>query len=162
MLGNRLLQIRLRFDVAPARGGNLELLEELLFEHAILRGGERIDRRADERFVRQRAQRIDGDVLPIEGEHLGVARELAEQLRVRELADDLRRHLAGRRALRRIEEQEVEAERIARQREHAAELAGAHDADGHCAGVTAGSGFCSTDVGLLARGTCRAPCRLPG
>src|SRR5262249_20649767 len=113
--------------------------------HAILCGGERRDGRADLRALRQCFKRVDRDVFPVEREHFAVARESCKVLRVRELALDLRRDLARRCVLGRIEEQEIEAQRIARQCEHAAELAGADDADGHERGtVLRGSGFFST------------------
>src|SRR5262249_13233471 len=69
-----------------------------------------------------------------------------ELVRVGEFASNLPGDLTGRCVLGGIEEQEVETQRIARQCEHAAELAGAHDADGHDRGVALvrGAGLLST------------------
>src|SRR5262245_10520561 len=115
----------------PASRRYLQALEQLLLADAVLRSGERADRRTDVRAFRQRAQGIDGNVLPVEREHLGLAREPRERLCIGEVTADLRRNLACGRLACRIEEQEIETERIARQSEHAAQLAGADDADGH-------------------------------
>ena len=52
-----------------------------------------------------------------------------------------RRHLPGGGTARRIQTQEIQPERIAGQCEHAAELAGAHDSDGHERDVARGSGL---------------------
>ena len=62
-----------------------------------------------------------------------------------ELAFEDGRHLAAGRARVTVEKQEFESEWIAGQRHHAPELAGADDADGHCADPAfAGSGLAST------------------
>ena len=49
-----------------------------------------------------------------------------------------------KRLARGVQTQEIEPQRITRQSEHAAELAGAHDADRHVRGVARGSGLPST------------------
>ena len=114
--------------------------------HAVLAAFERRHRWGDARPVRalHRAQARDRHVLPVESDDLAAPGELGEQRVVREGAAEERRHLARRRVARGIQAQEIEPERIACQSEHAAELAGAHDADGHVRGVARGSGLRST------------------
>ena len=133
-LAHRALELSARADRAPARGGNLEPLEQTLLGDAVLGGGERRDRRTDARAARaggMLAQRLDGDVLPVEGQHLTILREPLQHLRIGERCMDHGGDLAGRGLPRGIEEEKVEPERITGERQHAAELAAADDADRH-------------------------------
>src|SRR4029077_17305575 len=68
-------------------------------------------------------------------------RQPGKQSPVGEGAREQRRHLARRRIGRGVETQEVESQRIARQSEHAAKLAGAHDADLQARAGVVGSGL---------------------
>ena len=77
------------------------------------------------------AQRLDADVLPVEADDVAAARELGKQCLVVEFAGQQRCDAASRCIGAAIEEQEIETERIACEREHLAELAGAHDAYCH-------------------------------
>src|SRR5690606_38501355 len=89
----------------------------------------------------------DRHVLPIEGHDPRAACEFAQQARIGELADQDRRDLATGGVGGAIEETEIESERIAREREHAAELACTDDADGHVGAAgpwPRGSPFSST------------------
>src|SRR4029077_4580535 len=71
-------------------------------------------------------------------------RQPGKQSPVGEGAREQRRHLARRRIKGGVEAQEVESQRIPRQSEHAAKLAGAHDADPHVRAGVRGSGLPST------------------
>ena len=91
--------------------------------------------------ARDGAQARHRDVLPVEGDDLALAPEAREQTPVREGAVQERCNSPGRRVARRVQAQKIKPERVARQSEHAAELAGAHDADGHVRGFARGSGL---------------------
>src|SRR6266853_2110880 len=130
--GDGARQLRARAHGAPAGGGNPQALEQALLGHPVLAGGERRDRRTDTRAVQARhgSQARNRHVLPVEGQDLATARQAGDPAR-------------GRLA-RGVQTQEIQPQRIARQSEHAAELAGAHDADRHVRGVARGSGVPST------------------
>ena len=88
-------------------------------------------------------ERLGRHVFPVEGHHLAARRPAASSsVGIGEAAEQRGRHLVRGRAGFAIEEQEVEAERIAGQRHHAAQLAGAEHADGHAG--SRGSGCAST------------------
>src|SRR6185437_3843031 len=139
-------QLLRRADRVPARGGDAEPLEQALLGHAVLAGGERGERRADAAApaARDRRQPRHRHVLPVEGHDLAAGQQPCQQTPVGEGAVQLRRHLPGGCLARGIQAQEIQPQRIARQCEHAAELAGAHDADGHERVGARGSGLPST------------------
>src|SRR5262249_11300832 len=109
-------------------------------------GGESREGRADARALTagDPGEGGDRDVLPVKGDYLALAREACEQTRVGEAAVQERRHAPGGGVGGGVQNQEVESERITRQSEHTAELAGAHDADRHVRGGVRGSGLPST------------------
>src|SRR6185312_11151579 len=82
---------------------------------------------------RQRADRLDRDVLELVRDDVGAGSQPSERGWVVERADDELPHLAGGRVRRRIEEAEAEPERQAGEPEHAAELTPA-DARDECHG----------------------------
>src|SRR3984893_17902985 len=139
-------QLRVRAHGAPARGGNPQALEQALLGHPVLAGGERRDRRTDTRAMHARhgTQARHRHVLPVKGQHLAAPRETCQEPAIGEGAVQQRGDPARGRLARRVETQEIQTERITRQSEHAAELAGAHDADRHVRGVARGSGLPST------------------
>ena len=148
--GERPCQFAPRADRVPACRRNPQPLEQTFLRYPILTGGECGQRRTDARTVTARDAGEAGhrDVLPVEGDDLALPREPREQTAVGERAVQERRHAPGGRVRGRVQNQEVESERITRQGEHAAELAGAHDADRHVRGGVRGSGLPSTAGGL--------------
>src|SRR5579871_3398801 len=139
----RSLELGERADRVPARRGDRELLEELLLCDPILSGGESRKRWRDARASQPGDPReaLDRDIFPVERDHFAAARKPAKQCGVAEAAVQQRRHAARGSVARRIETEEVESQRVASQCEHAAELAGADDADGHERGGARGSGL---------------------
>ena len=142
---DRARERRARIDRGVARRRDAEALEQALFRQAVLRGGQRAQRRRDARLLaaQRLAQRLDRDVLPVEADHPAAPRELGEQRRIGEFADERGRELRRRRVGAAVEEEEVQPQRIAGQGQHAAQLAGADDADRHL-GAVRGSGWAST------------------
>src|SRR5882762_4601227 len=143
---------------APARGGNPQALEQSLLGHPVLAGGQRGDRRTDTCAVHARhgTQARHRHVLPVEGQDLAAPRETCQELVIGKGAVQQRGDLARGRLARRVQTQEIKPERITRQSEHAAELAGAHDADRHVRGVARGSGLPSTPAVWRSRYASRA------
>ena len=126
-----LTQVRQRIHCHAAVGGYAQFGEQDFFQQAILCRSQRQHRRCDARARRQSLQRCGRHVFPVDGDHFAVPGHLVQQLRVGEIAKQGGTHLVRRRAGFTIKEQELLSQRVARKRHHAAELAGAQDADGH-------------------------------
>ena len=111
--------------------------------------GGRLD--IDASFPHDVLQRVDVDVLDLNGEHVAVARELSDRRRVAERAELLRRgDRRGGRGRRRVQDPKLDVHVRGRDRHHAAELAAAEDADrgrAREAAVTAGARATRTTAG---------------
>ena len=131
-------QARGACDCGITRGWYAQTFEQALFGKPVLRHRERSQRRRNGTSTTQRSQRGDRDVLPVERDHVAAAGELSQCTQIGEGTLDKRAHLPSRRLRGAVQKQHVEAEWIARERKHPAELAGADDAHGHEArGLTA-------------------------
>ena len=129
---------------AERRRGNLQLPEQGLLGQPVLRRAECRDRRQKRFRCRDFCDGFDGHVLDVECDYVDFARQLRELAAVVECAVDDAAHLRAGRVRALVEEHEAQSERIARQRQHATELARTDDADPHVCGVRLGSGWAST------------------
>src|SRR3569833_621743 len=109
------------------------------------------------RVTFQGTQCIHRDVFPVECQNFGACRELIEEPGFGKCAVEHRSHLSRRCIFGRIQKQEIQSERIARQSKHPAELASAHDSYSHTLLVVRGSGVSSTVAGCRSRKDSSAP-----
>src|SRR5690606_17525260 len=118
-------------DGRKRRGRDVQRLEQLLFQQTVLGFFQEVDAGA-ERPGHAFAHRLHRHVLDVEGDHVHVLGKLAQLFRVPELAEDDLAHLPAGGVLALVEEDEAQAQRIAREGQHAAELAGADNANTFC------------------------------
>jgi hypothetical protein len=130
-VAQRAPELGARADGLPTCRRDPQPLEQPFLADPVLRRRQRRNRRRYARLPWQRPQRVDGDVLPVERQNLASPCQLREPRPVGKRTVEQRRDLTGRSTRGRVQKQEVQAERIACQREHAAELAGTDDAYGH-------------------------------
>ncbi len=125
----RAREIVRRVDGGMFGDRNLQAPEQRLLVQPVLGNLERRARRTDGGQLRERCERLAGDVLPVEGEHVAEHGELFEERGVLERPEQTRRDLGTRRVRVSIEERAVEAQWIACERQHAPELSRSHDAN---------------------------------
>src|SRR5713101_7112954 len=133
-------------------GGDAEFAEEIFFGEAVLGGFESGGRRIDGNALGEEAGGFDGDVFEFVGDQLEAAREFFKGSLVGVIGGDALGDAAHGGFGRGVEKTEMQSERIARKREHVAELSAAEDADGHArlpfffagGGATEGSGLART------------------
>src|SRR2546425_574409 len=111
--------------------GDAKFLEEVLFAQAVLRGFEGEGRRIDRDALSEKFHGFNGDVFEFISDELEAAREFFERGVIGVLGGDALGDAAYGSFRRRVEKAEVQAERIARESEHVAELPPAKDANGH-------------------------------
>ena len=124
-------QVFERVHGAERRRRNLQFREELLLEQAILRNAQCLDGRPHGMRLRHFLQRGDGNVLEFVGDEVDVSCQPLEAVRIVERTRDDRRDLAAGRIRAGVEKAELLRERIAREGQHASELARTDDADLH-------------------------------
>jgi hypothetical protein len=112
---------------AERRCRDAKAAEQLLLVEPVLRDPQRLDRRMTGHRLRYPRERSDRHVLELVGDDVATVGETRDALRIVERAGDDRRDLTARGIGARIEEAEAERQRIAGDRQHAPELAGADD-----------------------------------
>src|SRR6187399_2046648 len=127
----RRVQLRRGVDGGELRGGNTELLKKRLLVQPVLRGLERPRGRKYRDVPGQMARRFHRDILKLVGHQRQAMSKLVERFVIRVLGGDPRRNAAYRGLRRRVKETKVKIERVARQREHVAQLPAAQNPDGH-------------------------------
>src|ERR1700676_2694674 len=136
-------------------GGDAEFAEESLLGEAVLRGFESSGRRIDGNAFGKKIGGFHGNVFEFVGDQLEAAGEFFECGLIGVIGGDALGDAAHGGFGRRIEKTEMQAERIARESEHVAELTTPEDADGHArfpfffagGGAIEGSGLARTRPG---------------
>src|SRR5207249_989069 len=105
--------------------------KQILFCEAILRGFQSGRLRIDGNTLGQKISSFDGDVFEFVGDQFKTAGKFFERGLIGVIGGDALGDAAYGRFRRRIKETEVQTKRVARQREHVAELSAAEDTDSH-------------------------------
>ena len=142
-----------RIDRRVRRHLEADPFEQLLLRQAVLRRFEGGGRREHRPQRLDEPGRIDGDVLELVGHQVDAGGELGETLEVVVGTDDRRRHLRGRRIRGRVQRGAGDLERSTGERQHAAELATADDADARHHRVTPTGRDARARCGSAWRGT---------
>src|SRR6266481_3511940 len=144
-------------------GGDAEFAEEIFFREAVLRGLEGSGRRIDGNALGKKPDGFHGNVFKFVGDELEAAREFFKRGLIGVVGGHALRDAAYGSFRRRIEKAEMEAERIAGEGEHVAELSAAEDTDGHArfpfffgAGAADGGKLYAENSGGKERGIHRA------
>ena len=139
------------------RGRNAKFPEESFFVQAILRGFESGGRRINGNALGEKLRGFHGNVFEFVGDQLEAIREFFERGLIGVFGGDALGDAAHGSFGRGIEKTEMQAERVAREGEHVAELSTAEDADGHARfpfllgwGSRGRIGICEDAAGLLA------------
>ena len=126
-------------DRRELRCRDAQLLEKMLLAQAVLRRFQRGGRRKYGDALGEKANRGDGNVFEFVGDQLEAVGEFLKRRFIGKFRGDARRDASDRGFRRRIEKSKMEAQRIARKRQHVAELSAAENADRHAGFLFAGA-----------------------
>ena len=113
-------------------GCDAEIAKEGFLSEPILRRFESSGRRIDRNALGKELRCFDGDVLEFVGDKFQPIRKFLKRRVIAVVGGDALGDAAHRSFRRRVKKAEMQAERIAGQREHVPELSAAENAQGHC------------------------------